>query len=169
MAGLELCMTRVVHPPNKQLAIMLAMAAARHVDQFDATGEPYILHTIKVMHYLGKNATHEEQTAAIGHDLVEDTKTTFAELEEWGMSDQVISDIRILTRMPGETEEEYQTRICSNLRTIKIKKADLRHNSDIRRGKGLRQKDFDRLQKYHTFYKRLEEAEAAHIAAGTGK
>jgi len=33
-----------------------------------------------------------------------------------------------------------------------IKLADLRHNSDIMRMKGLSKKDFDRLEKYHRAY-----------------
>ena len=35
--------------------------------------------------------------------------------------------------------------------------ADLRHNSDIHRMKGLRDKDFDRLKKYHHAYSYLRD------------
>jgi len=33
-----------------------------------------------------------------------------------------------------------------------VKKEDLRHNSDIRRLKGITEKDIARMVKYHTFY-----------------
>ena len=41
--------------------------------------------------------------------------------------------------------------------SILVKLADLRHNSDIRRLKGLTEKDFTRMQKYHRMYIALSE------------
>jgi hypothetical protein len=58
--------------------------------------------------------------------------------------------------VPGETEEEYQTRVMSNDDSIIVKKADLRHNTDIRRLKGVTDKDLARIAKYQKFYLRLE-------------
>jgi hypothetical protein len=40
-----------------------------------------------------------------------------------------------------------------------VKMADLRHNSDIRRLKGVTQKDITRIAKYHEFYLELKAAE----------
>lgn len=146
---------RIILSPAAQAAAMCALAAERHVDQLDAQGDPYIYHCQKVMHYVRKYAPddYELHAAAMGHDLVEDTKTTYQELEERGCSDRVINAIRALTNVPGETEAQKMERILSNVDACIIKAiGDLRHNTDIRRGKGLRQKDFDRLQKYHTRY-----------------
>lgn len=145
----------LVLSPAKQAALMNKIAAERHVDQFDAQGDPYIYHCQKVLHYVRKYGPddYELQAIAVGHDLIEDTKATYKELYELGFSDRVIDGIRALTNQVGETEEEKMARILSNVDAMLVKGlGDLRHNTDIRRGKGLRQKDFDRLVKYHTRY-----------------
>ena len=35
---------------------------------------------------------------------------------------------------------------------MKVKLADLRHNTDVRRLKGVSEKDIARMEKYHRFY-----------------
>ena len=50
---------------------------------------------------------------------------------------------------PEKDYAEYIKKIASNRDAILVKLADLRDNSDITRLKGLRDKDFARLQKYH--------------------
>jgi len=40
----------------------------------------------------------------------------------------------------------------SNPDAMKVKLADLTHNSDIRRLKGVTEKDIARMAKYHAFY-----------------
>lgn len=149
----------VVLSPAKQVALMCWIAAERHVDQVDAQGDPYIYHCQKVMHYVRKfrPEDYELHAMAMGHDLIEDTKTTYQELYERGMSDRTINGIRALTNVVGETEDEKMQRVLDNVDSCIVKATgDLRHNTDIRRGKGLRQKDFDRLQKYHTRYARIK-------------
>ena len=149
----------VVLSPQKQAALMCAMAAERHVDQVDAQGDPYIYHCQKVMHYVRKlyPDDYERHAIAMGHDMIEDTKSTYQELYEKGFSDRTIDGIRGLTNVVGETEEEKMQRVLSNVDSCIVKAGgDLRHNTDIRRGKGLREKDFARLQKYHTRYARIK-------------
>lgn len=144
-----------VMKPGQMLSEMLMLALTGHYGQYDRSGKPYILHPLKVMHYLDSD-DEELQCIAVGHDLIEDCKVTYKQLEEKGISQRVIVGIRCLTRAPGETEEEYQQRVMSNPDAIKVKLADLRHNTDIRRLKGVTEKDLARLQKYHTFYLRLK-------------
>lgn len=141
--------------PNQMLSAMISLCAQRHVDQYDSLGVPYILHPIKVMHYLHSD-DYELMCIAIGHDLIEDTKTTFSELATLGISVRVIDGIKALTKTPGESHDEMMVRLMKNIDACRVKLADLRHNSDIRRGKGLREKDFDRLQKYHVMWKTLK-------------
>lgn len=133
---------------------MLVLATTRHSGQFDKGGMPYILHPLKVMYYL-KTDDEELQCIALGHDLVEDTDTTFSELYEMGFTERVVNGIRCLTKMPGETFEEYKARVMSNADSIKVKLCDLRHNTDIRRLKGVTEKDIKRTEKYHKFYMEL--------------
>lgn len=141
---------------GEMLSNMLVMATNAHAGQFDRGGKPYILHVLKVMHYL-KTDDEELQCIAVGHDIIEDTKTTYSELREAGMSERVIAGITALTKMPGQTLEEYKEGVFANRDAMLVKMCDLRHNSDIRRLKGITQKDIERMQKYHQFYLELKE------------
>ena len=145
---------------GKMLSAMLAIAVARHVGQFDKGGQPYILHPLKVMHYL-KSDDEELQAIAVGHDLIEDTFPSIQRgvdaLEYAGMTPRIISAIVALTKIKGEPYEDYKRRVKSNPDAIRVKMADLRHNSDIRRLKGVTQKDIDRSKRYQEFYLELEE------------
>ncbi len=137
------------------LSAMLVLVTQHFAGKYDRQGLPYVLHCLKVMYYTGSD-DEELQCIALGHDLIEDTKVTYAMLRSLGMTERIIDGIRCMTRMPGETEEEYQARVMSNSDSIKVKLSDLRHNTDIRRLKGITEKDLARLQKYHTFYLKLK-------------
>jgi hypothetical protein len=93
---------------------------------------------------------------ALGHDLLEDTQVTTSFLKETGMSDRVVSAILALTKKKGRTIEQYKAGIFANEDAMRVKLCDLRHNSDIRRLKGVTQKDLDRLAEYAIFYKEIE-------------
>ena len=141
---------------GEMLSNMLVLATNAHAGQFDKSGSPYILHPLKVMHYL-KTDDEELNCIALGHDVVEDTDVTYAKLREVGMSERVINGIRALTKVPGETLDEYKVRVKVNPDAIKVKRCDLRHNSDIRRLKGVTEKDIKRTVKYHEFYNELKD------------
>lgn len=141
---------------------MIVLAVNRHAGQYDKAGKPYILHVLAVMYKL-QTDDEELNCIALGHDLVEDTKTTFSELKEMGFTDRVISGIRNLTKYPGETSEEYLDRVKISLDSVRVKMCDLEHNSDIKRLKGLTEKDFERLKKYQWMYVSLKAELASHI------
>lgn len=136
---------------GEMLDKMLLLAVNAHHGQFDRGGAPYILHTLKVMHYL-RTDDEELMCIAIGHDVIEDTKTTYQELREIGISERVIKAIRALTKQPGQTLDEYKSGVFASEDAMRVKLADLRHNSDIRRLKGVTEKDLARMVKYHEFY-----------------
>lgn len=136
------------------LAQMILMATVGHHGQSDKSGRPYILHPLKVMHYL-KSDDEELMCIAVGHDLLEDTDITRADLLEQGVSLRVVLGIESLTKVEGESYEEYKEKVKSNIDATLVKMADLRHNSDIRRLRGVSQKDFDRITKYMQFYREL--------------
>ena len=140
---------------GEMLAKMLVIATNAHAGQFDKGGLPYILHPLKVMHYL-KSDDEELQCMALGHDVIEDTKVTYKYLRDEGMSERVIAGIRGMTKVPGQTYEEYKEGVFANIDSMKAKKADLRHNSDIRRLKGVTDKDVARIAKYMKFYSEIE-------------
>lgn len=138
------------------VSTMLMLATQKHDGQFDKGGNPYILHPLKVAHKL-RTDDQELFCIAIGHDLIEDTDTTYQELKELGMSDRVIEGIKALTKVPGETFEEYKNKVKSNKDAIQVKMQDLLHNSDLRRLKGVTEKDVRRVEKYMNFFAELKE------------
>jgi (p)ppGpp synthase/HD superfamily hydrolase len=140
---------------GEMLAQMLHIATTAHHGQFDKGGNPYILHPLKVMHYL-KSDDEELMCMALGHDVIEDTSVTYKDLREAGISERVITGIRSLTKQPGQTLDEYKEGVFANPDAMKVKMADLRHNTDIRRLKGVTEKDITRMAKYHTFYMELK-------------
>ena len=134
---------------------MLMIATNAHHGQFDRGGNPYILHPLKVMHYL-KSDDEELMCIALGHDVIEDTSVTYKDLREAGISERVIEGIRALTKQPGQTYDEYKEGVFANVDAMRVKMADLRHNTDIRRLKGITEKDIQRMVKYQTFYVELK-------------
>ncbi len=142
--------------PKQSLSLAIALASDGHASQYDKGGMPYILHPLKVMHYL-KSDDLELMSIAVMHDLIEDTNRTFAELESMGFTPRVVQGVKLLTKMPGQTLDEYMNGIKSNTDAIRVKMADLRHNSDIRRLKGVTEKDIARIEKYQKMYAELKE------------
>jgi (p)ppGpp synthase/HD superfamily hydrolase len=138
------------------LSKMLVLATNAHAGQFDKAGKPYIMHCLKVMHYL-KSEDEELMCIALGHDIVEDTKVTYVDLWSQGFSERVIEGIRALTKQRGQTYDEYKEQVFSSKDAMRVKMCDLRHNSDIRRLKGVTQKDVERIAKYHQFYLEIRE------------
>lgn len=134
---------------------MLVIATNAHAGQFDRGGNPYILHPLKVMHYL-KTDDEELMCIALGHDVIEDTKVTYRDLRDAGISERVIAGIRALTKLPGQTYDEYKEGVFANVDAMRVKMADLRHNTDIRRLKGISEKDIERMVKYQKFYLELQ-------------
>lgn len=135
---------------------MIVLVATQFDGVYDKGSEPYILHCLKVMHYT-KTSDEELQIIALGHDLIEDTNTTYQELLDIGFSKRVIDGIKALTKVPGETTIEYMNKVKANPDAVKVKMADLRHNSDIRRLKGVTEKDIKRMVKYHQMHIELQE------------
>jgi len=74
-----------------------------------------------------------------------------------GFTDRIINGIKALTKIPGETYDEYKQKVFDNIDACKVKKADLTHNSDIRRLKGVKDNDIERMVKYHRFYLEIEQ------------
>lgn len=140
---------------GEMLGKMLLLATNGHAGQFDRGGQPYILHPLKVMHYL-KTDDEELQCIALGHDIIEDTKVTYKELNDAGISVRVIAGIHALTKLPGETYDEYKSRVMDNEDAMRVKLCDLRHNTDIRRLKGVTEKDLERIAKYQRFYLEIQ-------------
>jgi (p)ppGpp synthase/HD superfamily hydrolase len=141
---------------GQMIGKMIVLATNAHAGQFDKGGRPYILHPLSVMHIL--NSDDEElQCMAVGHDLLEDTDTTLEQLVEAGMTQRVIEGILAVTKMPGESKDTYKAKVMASQDAMRVKKADLKHNSDFSRLKGVKEKDFARMAAYMLFYQEIED------------
>lgn len=137
------------------LSRMLIFATQKHHGQFDKSGMPYILHPLTVMNML-QTDDEELQCIALGHDLVEDCKVTYQDLWDQGFNERIIEGIKAMTKIAGETKDEYKAKVKSNPDAVQVKMCDLRHNSDITRLKDLTPKNIERTIFYHQFYTELK-------------
>lgn len=139
----------------------IAINAVAFEGKFDKGGQPYILHCLSVMYKIPEDDI-DGRIIAVSHDLFEDCPEWTPErfLSEGFSSDQT-NGIVAITHLPNEPYEDYIKRInispFCNYAPRRVKKADLEHNSLILRMKGLRAKDFARLEKYHKAYTYLSD------------
>jgi len=123
----------------------IQLAAEAHAGQQDKAGKPYILHPIRVMLSV---STTDEQIAAILHDTVEDTDVTYEQLSEAGFSAEIISAVKALTKLDGESRVEAARRAVKHPIARQVKLADVKDNLDISRIPHLTDKDHARLDEY---------------------
>lgn len=135
---------------------MIVLATNEFAGRVDKQGMPYILHCHTVAHKL-RTDDLERMAIGYGHDLIEDRgKTvTYKLLEDMGFTPRIIAGIRCMTKVPGETYDEYKIKVKSNWDSILVKMADLRHNMDLRRLKGVTDKDLLRTLEYTKLYHEL--------------
>lgn len=131
----------------------IEIAASVHANQTDKGGKPYILHPLWVMDRV-RHLGEDYMIAAVLHDVVEDSNWEFDDLIKEGFNTEVITALRFLTHgfFSVNSYDEYIKLIASNPIAKAVKLRDLEHNSKITRLKGLRKKDFERLEKYHRAY-----------------
>ena len=123
----------------------IQLAAEAHSGQQDKAGKPYILHPIRVMLSV---STTDEQIAAILHDTVEDTDVTYEQLSAAGFSAEIISAVKALTKLDGESRVEAARRAVKHPIARQVKLADVKDNLDISRIPHLTDKDHARLDEY---------------------
>lgn len=135
---------------GEMLTRAIVMAVNAHNGQYDKAGQPYALHPLKVLHYT-KSEDEEIQCIAVLHDVVEDCDVTWADLEAEGFTSRIIEAVRALTKQHGQSYAEYKQAVFANRDAMLVKLADLRHNCDIRRLKGVTERDRARILRYHEF------------------
>lgn len=138
------------------LGIAISAAARAHAAQLDKGGNAYILHPLRMMMRL-RTSDEELMAIAVLHDVVEDCGITWDDLASLGMSARVVQCVRALTRQAGESYEQFIERLAGNHDALRVKREDLRDNSDLTRLRGVTEKDLDRMQKYMRAFKRVEQ------------
>ena len=125
------------------LALKIAIRA--HEGQKDKSGREYVMHPIRVAE---RCKDSKAKIVALLHDTLEDTDVTREYLLEQGFPEEIVEGILSVTRLEGETYEEFVRRASINPIGKEVKKADLEDNMDIRRLKEITDEDVKRLRKY---------------------
>ena len=123
----------------------IEIAARTHAGQTDKGGAPYILHPLRVMLRVAPGA---QQIVAVLHDVVEDSDVTFEDLEREGFSAEVVKGLRAVTKVEGESYEDFVARAALDPVGKAVKLADLMENSDLSRIAEPSRKDLERVEKY---------------------
>lgn len=100
----------------------------RHEGQFRKQGTPYYLHPFAVCEILkekGFGASY--QVTGLLHDIIEDTNTTYEELNRITKK-EIVNAVRILTKEKEYQMKEYILRISENPMAKMVKLADRIHN-----------------------------------------
>lgn len=122
----------------------LELVVKAHSGQVDKAGEPYVQHVCAV----AEKFTNEKlKIIALLHDVIEDTDVTEEELRK-EFPDEIVNAIVVLTKRKGEDYFDYLRRVKENPLACEVKLADLEHNSDLTRLKGITFKDMERRNKY---------------------
>jgi (p)ppGpp synthase/HD superfamily hydrolase len=149
-------------PPTLEDAIALAAGWHRGQRYPSLTGEPYILHPLRVMLQLN---SEEARIVAVLHDVLEDTACSMGELRRAGYSESVIEALDRLTRRDGEAYEAYIERITEDTLARQVKLADLTDNLANNRqlaDVSTRRDVWERITRYERAIARLQAATAAN-------
>jgi GTP pyrophosphokinase/guanosine-3',5'-bis(diphosphate) 3'-pyrophosphohydrolase len=116
-----------------------AYGQARHAGQYRHSGEPYFTHPVAVAHILAEQQLDDATiVTALLHDTIEDTKSTFTEIEATfgrGIAELVdgVTKLTNLQLSSSETKQAENFRklfiaMSKDLRVILVKLADRLHN-----------------------------------------
>ncbi len=123
----------------------IGLAVKAHVGQLDKAGGPYILHPLRVMLAVEGET---ERTAAVLHDVVEDSDLTLDDLRREGFTEEVVAIVDDLTKREGEEYEAYVARAGRNPASRRVKLADLADNLDLSRLPAPTARDHARIKRY---------------------
>ena len=121
----------MIYTPLTIRAMNIAYAA--HHGQVDKAGVPYVFHPLHLAEQMDDEISC---CAALLHDTVEDTDVTLEQLAA-EFPDEVVEAVRLLTHEPNQDYFEYVRAIRGNPIAMKVKFADLDHNSDQSRFAGV--------------------------------
>lgn len=110
----------------------MRIAYAAHHGQVDHNGIPYIFHPIHLAEAMDDEVSC---CAALLHDVVEDTDVTMEALAQ-EFPHEVIAVVQLLTHKPGTDYFDYVRSIRANPIAVKIKLADIAHNTSFDRCAG---------------------------------
>jgi (p)ppGpp synthase/HD superfamily hydrolase len=132
----------------------LQIALRAYAGKVDKAGREYILHPLRVM---AKMKTELEMSAALLHDVLEDSEITAEELLAEGIPAEVVEAVQHLTKKEEEDYMDFVARAGKNKLAAAVKLADIEDNIDVLRLSALDQADLARVQKYHSAWHFLKQ------------
>jgi len=138
----------------KLIETSLQIALRAYAGKTDKAGREYILHPLRVM---AKMKTDVEMSAALLHDVIEDSEISAEQLLSEGIPAEVVPAVQSLTKNEGEDYMEFVARAKKNTLAAKVKIADIEDNIDVLRLASLDEHDLARIRKYHSAWRFLKE------------
>ncbi|HSL29753.1 MAG TPA: hypothetical protein VK900_11175 [Anaerolineales bacterium] len=132
----------------------LRIALQAYAGKTDKAGREYILHPLRVM---AKMKTDLERSAALLHDVLEDSEITAEDLLEDGIPAEVVEAVKFLTKKEGEDYLDFIARAKTNRLARRVKIADIEDNIDVLRLSSLSENDLQRIRRYHAAWRLLQE------------
>lgn len=133
----------------------IEIATKAHNGQVDKGGKPYIQHPLRVLQCC-ESEIEPVKICAVLHDVIEDTNVSFDDLMDEGFSDEVLDALKCLTRIQGESYNQFIDRILTNEIACKVKLCDLIDNMDLSRIPNHTNKDKQRNVKYIVALNRIK-------------
>ena len=127
------------------------IATKAHDGQFDKLGVPYIEHPRAVVAKLVRDGESDPAVIAAAwlHDVLEDARPSFGRKLFSLMPEKIMEALDALSQLSNEPRDQYYERVRQNLIALRVKRADVWHNSLPERLSGLDKKTRERLeQKY---------------------
>lgn len=115
---------------KSQPALAMRLAELAHAGQFRRDGKtPYDTHPAAVARRVAAQGADDTTIAAAWlHDVFEDTTTTVLQMEDHGISAEVIALVNRLTRGEDDAYTQYLAEVKADPRAVQIKVADMLHN-----------------------------------------
>ena len=129
----------------KLLQKAIDWASFAHEGQRDKVGMPYILHPLAVMLSLPAYDVMGRIVAVL-HDVIEDTGLTLEHLSKW-LPPHLVEAIDAMSKRKGEELETYWARVKANPIALRVKRADIAHNTSPERLDMLDERTRERLKK----------------------
>jgi (p)ppGpp synthase/HD superfamily hydrolase len=130
----------------------LEIALKAYAGKRDKAGKTYILHPLRIM---SKMDSEYEMAVALLHDVIEDSDYTDEDLLAEGIPFEVVEVVQLLSKIDGETYDQFIDRLIGNTLAVKVKLADIEDNINVLRLETVGEKDLERVAKYHRAWKKL--------------
>lgn len=112
--------------------IALALAEIYHRDQLRQTGDPFIIHPLRVCSYLISLGIDDDATcaAALLHEILKKCHLPnkgFEIVEKYGISQEVLDLIHLVSKDPKLSKEVYYDNLTTNCKALLIKLSNRAH------------------------------------------